>query len=88
MQEAQLDQWYIKGGTLHGIVYGHPTLEDGTEITTSAIITANYELKIINTLNTTYQLKTVHSRYYQYCNDIRELIMTERLLGSGINLQQ
>ena len=81
MQSARLDYWYIRHQQLHGIVYGHPMLEDGTEIATSFIITINFECKTVATANTIYSLGTVHSRYYQYCSDISELIMTERLLG-------
>ena len=47
MQTATLEQWYIRAGRLHGIVWGHPQLTDGDAIVTSDIMDINFAAHVI-----------------------------------------
>ena len=76
-----MTDWYIRDGRLHGIVTGHPTLEDGTTIATSEIVDINFDLKQVYTQNTCYALERIHPRYYEYANRPAELAMMEQLMG-------
>lgn len=60
-QTARLWQWSRYDGRLMGQVYGHPGHEDGTEITTSTILSPPDSIKEggqIETRNTIYTLGT------------------------------
>ena len=56
MQKATLEEWYIKNGRLHGIVWGHPLLADGDMIATSDIVDINFASHQVYTQNTCYAL--------------------------------
>ena len=83
MQSARLEQWYIRDGRLHGVVWGHPLLEDGDVITTSDIVEINFAAHKVYTQNTCYALGKIHPRYEAYAQAPMELVLMERLLGAA-----
>lgn len=83
MQSASLEQWYIRDGRLHGIVWGHPQLTDGDTIVTSDIMDINYAAHVIYTQNTCYTLGQIAPDYQAFAADSLELVLMERLLGSA-----
>ena len=83
MQNATLQEWYIKNGRLHGIVWGHPLLTDGDMIATSDIVDINFAAHQVFTKNTCYALGDIHPRYESYAASPMELVLMERLLGQA-----
>ena len=83
MQSATLEDWYIRQGRLHGIVWGHPRLGDGDKIATSEIIEINFAAHQAYTQNTCYTLGAIHPRYEAYATTPMELLLMERLLGTA-----
>ncbi len=83
MQKATLEEWYIKNGRLHGIVWGHPLLADGDMIATSDIVDINFASHQVYTQNTCYALGNIHPRYESYADSLMELVLMERLLGQA-----
>lgn len=54
---------------LHGFVYGHPNHEDGSEITTTRIISLELDSKLVNTRNTTYMLGKPEPEYLKFLKE-------------------
>ena len=53
----KLEQWADCGQCLYGLVYGHPTYEDGQEIYTDAIVVLDLEAGTVLTKDDiTYEL--------------------------------
>lgn len=56
-QKARLENWFIgEDDLLYGTVYGHPLIKDGTEVSTSRVVSLNKETGEAETLNTHYIL--------------------------------
>lgn len=56
-QKARLENWYVgEDDLLYGIVFGHPKIADGTQVSTSRVVSFNPESKKAETLNTHYEL--------------------------------
>lgn len=54
--------------SLRGNVYGHPSIEDGTKVTTSRIISVCGR-KIMTVSGTTYELENPEQGYVDYCRE-------------------
>lgn len=81
MQNASLEQWYIRDGRLHGVVWGHPQLTDGDTIVTSDILSINFAAHVVYTQNTCYTLGQIDPGYQAYAADPLEVVLMERMLG-------
>lgn len=56
-QNARLENWYVgEDDLLHGTVYGHPKLPDGTFIYTSRVVSLDKITGKAVTRNTNYEL--------------------------------
>lgn len=74
MQKARLENWSLRGRiadyklvpVLCGKVYGHPSFEDGTEVTTSYIVDEDIKAGWVQSANTLYTLGEPSAEYVAY----------------------
>jgi len=71
----RLKNWSVVfGSNLHGIVFGHPKFENGTEITTSKIVGTREGL-ILTYSGSEYQLEDVDPEYEKAFPNARQRLL-------------
>lgn len=61
-QSARIEDWYLAGDSLFGVVSGHPMIPDGTLVRTSKILKFDQATNHAATSNTDYVLGRPNNR--------------------------